>query len=45
VDQARSQIVGMMSGFFLVFGIAIGITFTFVEPHIVNLFGLIYNGK
>lgn len=42
VDQSKSQIVGMMSGFFLVFGIASGIAFTFVEPHIVDLFGLLY---
>uniref|UniRef100_A0A915NH84 Uncharacterized protein n=1 Tax=Meloidogyne floridensis TaxID=298350 RepID=A0A915NH84_9BILA len=41
VDQSKSQIVGMMSGFFLVFGIASGIAFTFVEPHIVDLFGLL----
>uniref|UniRef100_A0A1I8AWY7 Equilibrative nucleoside transporter 3 n=1 Tax=Meloidogyne hapla TaxID=6305 RepID=A0A1I8AWY7_MELHA len=43
VDQSKSQIVGMMSGFFLVLGIASGIAFTFVEPHIVDLFGLLYH--
>jgi hypothetical protein len=42
VDQSKSQIVGMMSGFFLVLGIACGIAFTFVEPHIVNFFGQIF---
>jgi hypothetical protein len=29
----------MMSGFFLVLGIASGIFFTFAEPHIVDMFG------
>jgi uncharacterized protein YgfB (UPF0149 family) len=43
VEQSKSQIVGMMSGFFLVFGIAAGIAFTFVEPHIVNLLGWLYH--
>ncbi|KAF7634457.1 hypothetical protein Mgra_00006126 [Meloidogyne graminicola] len=42
VGQSKSQIVGMMSGFFLVFGIASGIAFTFVEPYIVSLFGWLY---
>uniref|UniRef100_A0A914GXN6 Equilibrative nucleoside transporter 1 n=1 Tax=Globodera rostochiensis TaxID=31243 RepID=A0A914GXN6_GLORO len=38
VDDSKSQIVGMMSGFFLVLGIASGILFSFVEPCIVCAF-------
>ncbi|KAL3077594.1 hypothetical protein niasHT_033704 [Heterodera trifolii] len=46
VNESKSQVVGMMSGFFLVLGIASGILFTFVEPSLVyaleDFFGIFY---
>jgi len=42
VDESKARIVGMMSGFFLVFGIASGIMFTFAEPFAAQLLSLLF---
>uniref|UniRef100_A0A914D7S0 Equilibrative nucleoside transporter 1 n=1 Tax=Acrobeloides nanus TaxID=290746 RepID=A0A914D7S0_9BILA len=34
VDESKARIAGMMSAFFLVLGITLGINFTFIESHI-----------